>query len=35
MTIKLLQSSLDFGSHAFMLGEDRQVDRIMELRIVN
>ena len=26
---------LDVGSHAFMLGEDRQIDRIMELHIVS
>jgi ribosomal protein S18 acetylase RimI-like enzyme len=28
------QGFLDVGSHAFMLGEDRQIDRIMELSLV-
>jgi ribosomal protein S18 acetylase RimI-like enzyme len=27
------QGFVDVGSHAFMLGEDRQVDRIMELKL--
>ena len=27
------QGFLDIGSHAFMLGEDRQIDRIMELSL--
>lgn len=28
------QGFLDVGSHAFMLGEDRQIDRIMELPLL-
>ena len=28
------QGFLDVGSHAFMLGEDRQIDRIMELSLL-